>query len=597
MGTGLIGTVIGRQHHPFGWRDTTVLAELHHLGPVARNGSLRQRLALLFLGQAHGGATLVQQRQGTHRRRRITAQENARIPKILEQRRLDRFSDDAQKHRHFARQRFEGFRIRDQMTAHGGSELNDDCFSPGVRHDGLAGVLQHAWDRIDLAGQVDGVCLASERRQYGVEFLDRGRVELSHGDVALAAVVGQQSTGAARCAQYRNTALEVLAVTRIPQEGQNLDGIDQFGNAIDLDDAGLLEDSGIHRMRRGDLSGMGGRRIQTDGRPTCLQGDDLHAAFTGPLSDSQHAARIVQPFQVERNHPDIVLLDDRIGCIEHVETGLVANADDVGQAHAGVVQRVADGARQCAALAEHGHRGMVDLLDVECRAAEGHDGLLPDGPETIAVRSHHRNAIFACRLGQRTRVLLASFDFLETGTEHHRIANALLAALRDHTGNGVRRCEHQRDIGYFGQLTHGLVSLQPLDLRVAGGDRVDGALKSVLQKVFHERVARRAGLRRRANDGNTPGLEESGKSSLLSHVCVSVHPQGACLHWPLNRGVRFSLKAASASWWSSLARTMGMVEATMSSAVPRSLSRPKRTTRLIACTASGAASATLRAKA
>jgi hypothetical protein len=69
----------------------------------------------------------------------------------------------------------------------------------------------------------------------------------------------------------------------------------RFANAVHRDHPGLFEHIGIDRCGRGDLAGVGGRRILADRRAAGLERHDLHAAFRRPLPRSQDAAASSSP--------------------------------------------------------------------------------------------------------------------------------------------------------------------------------------------------------------------------------------------------------------------------------------------------------------
>ena len=210
-----------------------------------------------------------------------------------------------------------------------------------------------------------------------------------------------------------------------------------------------------------------------------------------------------------------------------------------------VCSAVADGAGQRAALADHGDRGVLHLLEVQRRRLNGQHASAAE-PTRRPGSSAPSTATLCCAAASASSsgVLLAAFVFLEAGAEHDGVADTLRAALRDDARHGVRRRDHERDVGRFRQLPRW--RRRPSGLRSRRG--WDSPDRRVPRKPCFSRTCTIV-LRALPRCGDAPTIATLRGRKKLSKALLSV----MCplpvrrAHRPLKLGVRFSLKAVTAS--------------------------------------------------
>ena len=224
------------------------------------------------------------------------------------------------------------------------------------------------------------------------------------------------------------------------------------------------------------------RRLGAGRRAAGLQHHDwLFLRY--PLGDFRERAAILQILAMLRDDLGIVVLLEERQQIVLVDVGLVAEADDRGDAHLGRARKSDDRHADAAGLRRQ-RGGALDVIGGAERRAQIGGGVI----EAVDVRPHQANAVF---LSDRLNFLLALHvaGFGIAGWNQDRADHFLLAAFDQRRRHKARRNREHRDIDLAGNVLDRLVDLLAQDLIRLRMDRIDLALVAAVDQILHHRVA------------------------------------------------------------------------------------------------------------
>ncbi len=293
---------------------------------------------------------------------------------------------------------------------------------------------------------------------------------------------------------------------RLP--GQQFAGVEEFGDGVHPDHAGLLEQGvhgGVAQPGGGGLDGVAGR--QAAGVPGALE---HHDGLGGgePAGDPGELPRVAEGFEVEQHHAGGVVL---LPVLEQVVAGDVAPVADRrerGDAGAAPVGGLQQGDADRAGLAEHaersafgqhgGERGVQPVLGVGVDQSEG-------------VRADHPHAGGPGLPDQFALPVAPVRPGLGVpGGDHHQALHAVRAALGDGRRDGGLRHRDHGQVDRAGDRLHRAVARQP----VQQGARVGAAVHRVHRaveagpEVAQQRPADRLRVARDADHGDRTGRQQ-----------------------------------------------------------------------------------------
>ncbi len=240
----------------------------------------------------------------------------------------------------------------------------------------------------------------------------------------------------------------------------------------------MSEDVLIDFVVAGERAGMRARRPRPGRSAPGFEHD--HRFFLGdPLGNLGERAAVLQVLAMLRDDLRVFVLLEEGEKIVLVDVGLVAEADDRGDAHLGRATEADD--RHADAARLRGERRLA--FHVVGRAE-----ILRRVIEAVDVRPHQADAVFPRDADE----LLLAVDVAGLGEARRnedRARDPLLADLDQGLGDELRRDCKDGDIDRARHVLDALVGLQPHDLLGLRVDRVDLPLVAAVDEVLHHRVA------------------------------------------------------------------------------------------------------------
>ena len=374
-----------------------------------------------------------------------------------------------------------------------------------------ARVFQHGADGrlvaivAGVADHVDRVAERSGRGQRGAKLLLGGLAQLGQLQAVADRGVGGHDARAAGIGDDRH-----------PRSlGQRLRGIkrrvvEQFGNRIDPLHAALRQQGIVDRIGTGQRTGVAADRLGAFRRPARLQAEHRLVRFpedlAGPLDELPAVGHVLQ---VHGDYRRVFVLGQVVQQIDLVHVGLVAEADELAEAHVAFLGVIEHRGAKCAAL-----RKEAEIARGGHLAAEG--GVHPH----VRMRVDHAQAVGADQRNAGRLDLFAKFvfqrrafrpDFLETGRNHHQAVDLLGDRLIDHAQGRrgrddqhgqIHRTRHVAERG-IGEHAHHVAGL--------GIDGINRAVETGKQQIAENIVAYGAGPRRGADHGDRLGRQDAIK--------------------------------------------------------------------------------------
>ena len=244
---------------------------------------------------------------------------------------------------------------------------------------------------------------------------------------------------------------------------------------------------------RGPRAHAGASRLEHDHR----------FLFRDPFRDFGEGAAVLQVLEVLADDLGVVILLEECQQVVLVDIGLVAEADDGGDAHLGRAREADDRHADAAGLRRE--RGAA--LDV-IRGAERRAQVLGRVVEAVDVGTHEADVVLA---GNGYHFFLAGHvtGLGKAGRDQHRTGNFLFAYLDERLGDKLRRDREHRDVDDTRHVLDTLVGLLAEDRIGTRVDRIDRALVAAVDQILHDRIADLAVLRRSADDRHGVGLHDA----------------------------------------------------------------------------------------
>ena len=284
-----------------------------------------------------------------------------------------------------------------------------------------------------------------------------------------------------------------------PAAGQRLHRIkrgivEQLGDRIHPLHAALGEHGVVDRIGAGQRAGVAGDGLGALGRAARLQAEHWLVGLPEDVADRlDEPPPVAHVLQIHGDNRGLFVLRQIVQQVDLVDVGLVAEADELAEAHVAFLGVIENRGAQGTALREKGQVAGLGHL-----TAEG--GVHRD----LGIGIDHSQAIgpdqgdagrpdLVAKLGLQGRP--SGADFLETGGDHHQGLDTLGNRLVDHAENRHGRDDQHGQVDRHGNGRQVRIGMHAANRRGLGIDRIDRTGEFGVNQVAKNIVA----------DGARPG--------------------------------------------------------------------------------------------
>ena len=281
--------------------------------------------------------------------------------------------------------------------------------------------------------------------------------------------------------------------------------VEHLVDGVGANDAGLVEQRLDGRVAGGERGRVAAGRARAGPRPSGLDRDDRLGAADA-ARETREAARVAERLEIQQDDVRARIALPVLQQVVARDVGLVADADELGQAHLPgggerenrQAQRAAlRGERDAALAREHRREGRIQAdgrIGVQQPHAVG-----TDHPHPVAADLVHELIL------QRVPV---DPDFRKTGGDDDQGLHAGGRAVVDDAEDRGRRHGQNRQIDAGGKVARGPQGRDAVDVRGVRIDRIDRTVKSGGDERAENPAADAGRVARRADERDGPGREQ-----------------------------------------------------------------------------------------
>ncbi len=263
-------------------------------------------------------------------------------------------------------------------------------------------------------------------------------------------------------------------------EGESQGEVEEVIEVAGLENTSLLEGRAVDFGRTSQGTGVRGGSRGAVGRHTRLEGDD---GFLGLAGDFHEAAAVFEALDVEGDAGRGGVVIQPFDGVGKIHIGHVADGNEFVEADAAGVGGGVHGDQQGAAL-----RDQSRLADQGQERRKGSVKLFGVGEVAHNVGAENAGVVAASDFYNLVfQLVLAGFG--EAGGDHDEALDALLPAIFHGLGDQLGGHGHDRGIHAVGEVGNRREHFEAQNFVRFGVDRIDLALKTALDQIFHNGIA------------------------------------------------------------------------------------------------------------